>query len=1252
MTDHRHDGSPAMKSTIGVFSALAFALLCHCGGSSAHPMSTSPKQRAAGKPAAHPLDAGMTDLVPDATAPDDTSVTMIQPPPPAATCTKLSSPETVPARDVVTSANAKSNDVVFAQDVFGLFKANCGGCHIEQGLGGFHPANSVAGFADATQDRQQKIYDRLHSDDPNFVMPPTYAGGKPWSQRSGTDPIIELWGKLDQWFKAGSPLDFFYVKADSAAVSQSPFLLSEDVASNLTNIGSCMPNKAIVGREAAQMDKLDAQFTAATELPPALDQTDLTTFDSETLALNGVISFAPTYPLFSDNARKMRHVRVPRGQSISFDKDTQEFTIPANTRFYKTFLKKIIDKNGNERYRKVETRLILSRPDGPDSDVDGSHQTNALFGSYAWNDDETQATLVTDPLRNGKPFRDRLLTYVTDEGKAEQVLATTKAINKLVPLREAGVLRTYAIPGSERCIQCHMGSHNHSFALGFTPLQIKRRATDTGGTYEQSSDDELSQMQRMIDYKLISGMSSPDDVLPLEQSQGDRTARNDKELAAQAYMLGNCAHCHNPRGFPTTQNPVLKDLLRFFPDRDGGIFQFPLDRVSPRIKRGLNQDVDIPYITPSLVDRQSDSAGDQYTAKSYASGDQTSMYYLDAPWRSLIYRNVDSPFTYADDFALFPHMPLNAAGFDCRAPRIMGDWMVSIPARLATPMYDETKDPAVQPYVEVHPGDAGYDQALADATKRLALYHGGQTRVPIDDPFHTTGTIQLFHQGERYTDYCPDTSDIIDPAVAGDVFAPQDNSALPSLARDLSKKMDDPRYFWSIFQDGVPDHAHWVVTDITDPPGKWYPRRGDWASVLVDMQLDGASDQQKLVVNMLQSIKLTDELRGLVLTPVPFGVWKQKDECKSKLAAQPKVSDFTGSARPQWFDFRSGLQATDALYMQAPGASVFNEICINCHGPKFDSRGRQADTIMMMTGGETRVANLRDGLFGPVDNPGANRQDAFGPSATADVTFDDWAARYVAWMGLGGTQRVIPAPVVSVISTALVLGEPRPAAGFDPGGAATKSANMLSIAKGLCFHALGRAGGSVNFDVDRGRLTGAARVSALVVDNGDAELWKSLCGLDNPFPVAVVQVKSEQWGQPATAGFVEQQPNVPHWYKRSSYPSTASIGDDHGNVVAGVAADNRWPWCVVAPTSAADIAAADMYVAQHRAGKPFPYCPTAWLNDSASNAMSDDELEQWGLRGAITAGMSVFLYLDQLSHDALNGKGPQPGYDHCEQLTP
>ena len=48
---------------------------------------------------------------------------------------------------------------------------------------------------------------------------------------------------------------------------------------------------------------------------------------------------------------------------------------------------------------------------------------------------------------------------------------------------------------------------------------------------------------------------------------------------------------------------------------------------------------------------------------------------------------------------------------------------------------------------------------------------------------------------------------------------------------------------------------------------------------------------------------------------------------------------------------------------------------------------------------------------------------------------------------------------------------------------------------------------------------------------------------------------------------------------------------------------------------------------------------------SASNAWTPDDVERWTVRGAINAGLAVFLYLQQLE-----GHDPQPTYDSCELL--
>ncbi len=279
------------------------------------------------------------------------------------------------------------------------------------------------------------------------------------------------------------------------------------MGANMTNLGTCVPGKGMVAMATAAMDDKDAFFASRTDLPPTLDQTDLVTLDSEELAKHGVISFAPTYPLWTENAGKMRYVRVPRGQTITFDKATQQFHIPPNTRFYKTFLKQVIDSTGQPSWRKMETRVIVSRPDENGPDGRAVKQT-ALYGTYIWSDDETTAKLLDDPLRNGQPFSDRIVTYITDEQKA-QVIADTNPRDLQRALSDAGLIRHYAFPGARRCVDCHMGSVSQSFILGFTPLQLARRPPDEGGLYEPAADDELTQLERLIEYGVISGMTSP-----------------------------------------------------------------------------------------------------------------------------------------------------------------------------------------------------------------------------------------------------------------------------------------------------------------------------------------------------------------------------------------------------------------------------------------------------------------------------------------------------------------------------------------------------------------------------------------------------------------------------------------------------------------------------------------------------------------------------------------------------------------------
>ncbi len=1228
--------------------------------------------------------------------------------------------ESDPARLQVMSAQVQTEQTEFVRDLFTKFQGACGECHVNGSFGGFHVSESTF-----PTDITQAVLDAIGSNDPTKVMPP---GSTPANQRPKTDSNLQLLALLEIWFKQGKPADVFVLPNDSDAGAGGgagkEYLLSETVGNALTNLGNCIPGRTLFG---AEVDDKDAFFEKAAALPQTLQETDLISFDSAVLARHGVVAYAPTYPLWSDNARKIRYVRVPRGKSITFDKTTQQFVIPDNTRFYKTFMKEVVEKDGSVRYQKMETRLIVAR--APNLNPDGSVKTDAvygqtaLFGTYYWSDDEKTATLVTNLLHDQQPFTDTFRTYHTDERKYDAVTASLGKdggpTDLTTGLRQSGAIRNYAIPGSPRCIQCHMGSPSQSFVLGFTPLQVVRRPLNVGGVIEPPGPDDLTQFARLVDLGIITGMSDTSDILPLEKSEGTRAPRNDYELKAQGYMVGNCAHCHNPRGYPSVQNPVLQNFLSFLPGPLDwqGIFQFPLEKFSPRIPRDIGGSVPMPYITPSLVDYP--SQGDlnhKVIDPSYLSNADVP-YLADglvlAPWRSLIYRNVDTPFAYADDLAIFPHMPMNAPGFDCRLPQIMGDWMVSIPAARKHPTIPErlvqapdpyangeASDPSLiglhandgtdtepQPYVEVKTGDDAYTTAISTANARLDAYHNG-------------GFNGLSPSGTdlgRYN-YCPDTSDIVDPDVTGadqahlipndlawykyknqTLFVPVDyqppQAGIPYT--DTNQLLPQSATLtWP--GEGVPDRPHWVLTDTTDYLGPWTPRRSDWQNVLVKHQYTGSDSaaNEDLVVEFLNpsdtskpGVTLSPAVRAYALNDFPYGLWEQKTSCASKLSKMPTVQSFTGASRPLWMDVAIANPQKDAdggtppvttapVYEELPGAAVFNMVCINCHGPLADSHGRMADTLQLMTGGTARVADLRDGFFGPTSAPGSDRSAVFSIGGTditgVALTDDDWGARYMAWMALGGTQKLIPKAILDVVASTPVFGIARKLPGVD-------SANMLGPIETLCAALLSKDAWSTSQTSNQ--MTAIpfsppeqswgnwwwnsvmqGQQGRLMTQNGDAELLARICSLDNTMPIATIKVRNQNAGLPDKP--FKADTFLMLYVPASSYPSGAPVGNGRGGADDSLNTDNLMPWCVDPPDADDQATAGYITGFQTTDGKPLPLCPPQVSSQALSGPMTYDALEAWAYRGAINAGLSVFLYLDKVSR----GYTPIPPYNQCESL--
>ena len=1108
---------------------------------------------------------------------------------------------------------------------------------------------------------------------------------------------------VQEWIAAGSPPSFIPPSSgDDAgpggdAGTSGSYSMTPSSGNAMTNIGNCVPGSGLFGISAAHAKAMDAMFaglhaqttgTAAQiiGLPEHLGETDLVTFDSTALAQSGVVAYAPGYPLWTDNAGKLRYVRVPFGQSIQFDKTTQQFKIPANTRFYKTFMKQIADTDGSDRHRKIEPRPIVTRPD--QNNADGTVAQTALYGTYKWNDNETDAVLVESPLDDGLPFADTVFLYNTDEALAADILKGQPAAPEEA-LLEGQAARHYAIPSSQRCVQCHMGSPSEAFVLGFTPLQVNRRPTGTGGIIEEAGPDELTQLQRFIDLGIISGIDSPSDVLPLEGSQGTRAPRNDYELVAQGYMLGNCAHCHNPRGYPTVQNPVLLNVLDFLPSQGavGGIFQFPLESYSPRIGRGLTGTTLIPYITPSLVDLPKldpdtgGQAADWFVRATPGSG----VIWVDyAPWRSIIYRNVDAAFAYTDDLALFPHMPMNSLGYDPRAKQILGDWMVSIPAIRKQPEIPEfayqidsnpadningaAVDSTPQPYIEVMPGDPRYQDAANAVAARMSIFHTGTNpAVPLSPSL-----------GVLYSRYADpgETDDILDPAVE-----------LQPICHPIPTADSVDNHY------PLPNHPHWVTTDTTQTPGPWSPRRADWANVLVKQDIppapsgacappgqEQAYQDQVDAVGILQNTAL-DQVRTYVTTPVPFGLWQPQSGCD--FSGVPTVQSFTGASRPHWMDVpdpesHQRPAANAPVYSLTPGAAVFKMICINCHGPNADSNGRMAFNLAIMTGGQARVADFKDGLFGPVGASDAtsNRESVFGtaplsaalsaslpanwttaPDGTP-LTDDDRAARYMPWMALGGTEVLIPKPILQIVAATKVLDLQRAV------DSSQISANMLSQAKALCMGLLGPTSDKVKVATFNG-APGHGYLDAditflnttLLPSIGDAELWLRMCTLDNPSPVRVLTpaIGSQQYAmssyEDTTFAADLEIGGLGTWIAPGDYPANTPVGNETGGIDPSLATTNMWPWCVD-PTPVANVPN-PAWLQQAIDAGTVPVCPesvlqikNACFSNAGTSCYGTTDANRWAVRGAINAGMSVFLYVQSIENT-----GPAPDYDQCNLLT-
>ncbi|RYZ05498.1 MAG: hypothetical protein EOO73_19805 [Myxococcales bacterium] len=187
--------------------------------------------------------------------------------------------------------------------------------------------------------------------------------------------------------------------------------------------------------ECATLGACERTSCAATEQPALMTEAPRTLAETGLYTLEGVYTYAPQFPLWSDGLDKERHVFVPGCATIDTS-DMDEWKLPVGTRLWKTFGQGAVA---------LETRLMHRYGPGP---------ADWLYAAYQW-----------DP---------------SAPGDATKATWTEGAV--VVDASGSG----HDIPGNGNCKQCHDGRKER--ALGFSAIQLSHESSGADLTLRRLSE--------------------------------------------------------------------------------------------------------------------------------------------------------------------------------------------------------------------------------------------------------------------------------------------------------------------------------------------------------------------------------------------------------------------------------------------------------------------------------------------------------------------------------------------------------------------------------------------------------------------------------------------------------------------------------------------------------------------------------------------------------------------------------------------
>lgn len=207
-----------------------------------------------------------------------------------------------------------------------------------------------------------------------------------------------------------------------------------------------------------------------------------------------VIPYEPASSLFTDYASKKRFVWMPEGTKATYDADDKTLNFPVGTVLIKNFYYTTIQPNNTTKI--IETRLMIRKSSG------------WIFAEYLWNDDQTEANLIT-----GAAFTSGSSRNITFKKENNNVITTD-----------------YRIPSESECFACHKLDNKP------VPIGVKPQNLNTGYAYPGGIKNQL---QKLVDEGYL--VSYPSNIV---STVNYKDTSKPVDIRLRSYLDINCAHCH------------------------------------------------------------------------------------------------------------------------------------------------------------------------------------------------------------------------------------------------------------------------------------------------------------------------------------------------------------------------------------------------------------------------------------------------------------------------------------------------------------------------------------------------------------------------------------------------------------------------------------------------------------------------------------------------------------------------------------